>query len=74
VQSHKVRLASCKKHVHGSKATDAKLELTDIPTSAPGYIGLHDTQELKDKTAYKLDDLVGENSHFKFNLQKWDGW
>ncbi|KAF8220098.1 hypothetical protein L208DRAFT_1335779, partial [Tricholoma matsutake] len=25
------------------------------------------------KTAYELDDLVGENSCFKFKLQKWDG-
>ncbi|KAF8230341.1 hypothetical protein L208DRAFT_1144068, partial [Tricholoma matsutake] len=37
------------------------------------YIGLCNTEELKDKTAYKLDDLVGENSSFKFKLQKWDG-
>jgi hypothetical protein len=73
VQSHEVRPASRKKHVHGSKPADAKLELADIPTSAPGYIGLRDAQELKDETAYKLDDLVGENSRFKFNLQKWDG-
>ncbi|KAF8240778.1 hypothetical protein L208DRAFT_1230720 [Tricholoma matsutake] len=45
----------------------------DISISAPGYIGLCDTEELKDKTTYGLDDLVGENSHFKFKLQKWDG-
>ncbi|KAF8241049.1 hypothetical protein L208DRAFT_1083907, partial [Tricholoma matsutake] len=38
-----------------------------------GYIGLCNTEELKDKTAYELDDLVGENSCFKFKLQKWDG-
>ncbi|KAF8236866.1 hypothetical protein L208DRAFT_1044925, partial [Tricholoma matsutake] len=25
------------------------------------------------KTAYELDDLVGENLCFKFQLQKWDG-
>jgi hypothetical protein len=73
VQSYEVRPASHKKHVHGSKATDAQLELADIPISAPGYIGLHGTQGLKDETAYKLDDLVGENLRFKFKLQKWDG-
>jgi hypothetical protein len=73
VQSYEVRPASRKKHVHGSKAADAQLELADIPISAPGYVGLRDTQELKDRTAYRLDDLVGENSRFKFKLQKWDG-
>ena len=73
VQPYEVCPASCMKHVHGSKAADAQLKLADIPILAPGYVGLHDTHELKDKTAYKLDDLVGENSRFKFKLQKWDG-
>jgi hypothetical protein len=59
--------------VHGSEAADAKLDLASISISDPGYISLRDAEELKDKTAYKLDDVVGESSRFKFKLQKWDG-
>ena len=71
---YEVRAATRQKlHNSNLKAIDAKLDLTDIPISAPGYIGLRDTKESKDKTAYKLDDLVGENSRFKFKLKKWDG-
>ena len=70
---YEVRPATRQKHVHNSKAVDIELNLAGISISAPGYISLRDTKEVKDKTAYKLDDLVGENSHFKFKLQKWDG-
>jgi hypothetical protein len=71
---YNVRPATRQKlHNSNLKAIDAKLDLTDISISAPGYIGLRDAEELKDKTAYRLDDLVGENSRFKFKLQKWDG-
>jgi hypothetical protein len=74
VHPYEVRPATRQKlHNTNLKAIDARLDLTDISISAPGYIGLRDTEELKDKTAYELDDLVGENSRFKFKLQKWDG-
>jgi hypothetical protein len=74
VHPYEVRPATRQKlHDSNLKAIDAKLDLTDISISAPGYIGLRNTEELKDKTAYRLDDLVGENSRFKFKLQKWDG-
>jgi hypothetical protein len=43
-----------------------------IPISLPSYIGLCDMEEQKDRAEYSLDDLVGEGSHFKFKLQKWD--
>jgi hypothetical protein len=23
---------------------------------------------------FTLDEMVGENSHFKFKLERWDGW
>jgi len=65
--------ATHQKHVHGSTAVDTKLDLMGISIMAFGYIGLCDAEELKDKTAYKLDNLVGKNSCFKFKLQKWDG-
>lgn len=72
---YEVRHATRQKHIHTSKAVtvDAGFDLAGIPISAPGYIGLRDGEEVKDNTAYKLDDLVGENSRFKFKLQKWDG-
>jgi hypothetical protein len=73
VHPYEVRPATRQKHVHGSEAADAKLDLAGISISDPGYISLRDAEELKDKTAYKLDDLVGESSRFKFKLQKWDG-
>jgi hypothetical protein len=73
VHPYEVRPATRQKHVHGSEAADAKVDLMGLSISAPGYIGVHGTKELKDKTAYKLDDLVGENSRFKFKLQKWEG-
>jgi hypothetical protein len=74
VHPYKVHPATCQKLYNSNlKAIDAKLNLMDISTSAPGYIDLHDTEELKDKTTYELDNLVGENSRFKFKLKKWDG-
>ena len=73
VGPYEVWPATCQKDIHNSKAVDTALDLAGVPISAPGYIGLRDTEELKDKAAYKLDDLVGESSCFKFKLQKWDG-
>jgi len=72
-QPYKVHHTTRQKHAHGSKAVDAYLNLTDISITLPGYIGLHNAAELKDKATYALDDLVGGNSHFQFKLQKWDG-
>ena len=73
VHPYEVRPATRQKHVHGSEATDVRIDLAGLSISAPGYIGVCGTEELKDKTAYKLDDLVGGNSRFKFKLQKWEG-
>jgi hypothetical protein len=70
---YEVRPATCQKHVHPSKVVDAEVTLTDIPITSPGYISLCDVEDKKDRMAYQLEDLVGEGSHFKFKLQKWDG-
>jgi hypothetical protein len=67
---YEVRPATRQKHVHTSKNTDAKINMAGIPISLPGYIGLRGDG---DKTAYRLDDVTGEGSRFKFKLQKWNG-
>ena len=72
-QPYDVRAPTRLKHVHPSNAVNASLNLGDIPISAPGYIGLRDKNEEKDRTPYKLEDVVGERSKFRFKLQKWDG-
>ena len=71
-QPYDVRASTRLKHVHLSKPIDAKLNLADTPISAPSYIGLCDNEE-KDTMEYKLEDVVGMSSWFKFKLVKWDG-
>jgi hypothetical protein len=61
------------RHVHSSSPMDAKLDLAGIPISAPGYIGLREKIQANDRAQYKLEDLVGEGSRYKFKLVKWDG-
>ena len=70
---YEVRAPTRLKYVHPSSAVNANLNLADIPISAPGYIGLRDKSVEKDTAAYRLEDLVGEGSRFKFTYQKWDG-
>jgi hypothetical protein len=72
-QPYDARASTRLKHVHQSDPVEADVNLADIPISDPGYIGLRDAKELKDRTKYALDDLVGAGSHFKFKLLKWDG-
>jgi hypothetical protein len=72
-QPYKVCTSTCLKHVHQSNTINADISLTGMPISAPGYIGVWDTAEQKDTREYPLDDLIGEGSHFKFKLKKWDG-
>jgi hypothetical protein len=72
-QPYEVRASSRLKHVHQSNALNADVSLTDMPISAPGYIGVRDTAEQKDTRDYQLGDLIGEGSRFKFQLKKWDG-
>jgi hypothetical protein len=72
-QPYDVRASTHLKHMDQSNTVDAEVNISDIPISAPGYIGLRDAKEQKDRVEYALDDLVGEGSHFKFKLQSWDG-
>jgi hypothetical protein len=72
-QPYEVRPSTRLKHVHQSDVVNTKVNLADMPISAPGYIGVRDTAEQKDTTKHTLDDLIGEGSRFKFKLQKWDG-
>jgi hypothetical protein len=72
-QPYHVRASTRLKHVHPSNAVAASLNLGDIPISAPGYIGLRDKNEEKDCTEYRLENVVGERSRFRFKLLKWDG-
>jgi hypothetical protein len=72
-QPYDVRAPTRLKHVRPSNAVNARLNLGDVPISAPGYIGLRDKKDEKDRTQYKLEDVVGEHSKFRFKLLKWDG-
>ncbi len=44
----------------------------DAKTAAKtGYVGIHDSKA--SKRIYRLGEVVGEGSKFKFNLLEWDG-
>ena len=72
-QPYDVRTPTRLKHVRPSNAANASLNLGDVPISGPGYIGLRDKNDEKDRTQYKLEDVVGAHSKFRFKLLKWDG-
>jgi hypothetical protein len=69
-QPYQVRDATRKKHVETSKPLDANLNLKDVPIASTGYVG---TWSPAERVSYTLDDLVGKDSRFQFDLVEWDG-
>ena len=47
------------------------MSTADSPVAKNAYIGIDD--RLRSQTVHKLEDLVGPESRYKFQLQTWDG-
>ena len=59
------------KHVRPTLAVDVKFDAMKLRHVKSAYTG----GRLKGnaKQVYRLDELVGDNSKFKFRLETWDG-
>ena len=58
------------KHVRPATAVDVKFDAMKLRHTKAGYTGGH----LKSgRRIYRLDELVGDSSIFKFRLETWDG-
>jgi hypothetical protein len=58
------------KHVAPSDPVKSKLSIKKTNMASTGYIG---RREQRSGKVYPLEDLVGENSIFRFLLIHWDG-
>lgn len=68
----KVRPSLQERHTASSTPVSVPSFNLDAKTAAKtGYVGIRDSKA--SKRVYKLDEVVGEGSKFKFNLLEWDG-
>jgi len=68
----KVKPSLQERHTASSTLVSVPSFSLDTKTAAKtGYVGIRDLKA--SKRAYKLSEMVGEGSKFKFNLLKWDG-
>ena len=68
----KVRPSLRERHTASSTPVSVPSFSLDPKTAAKtGYVGIRDSRA--SKRVYKLDEMVGEGSKFKFNLLEWDG-
>lgn len=67
---HTARPKTQKKYVSSENATPSTASLSDAKVARTAYIGLNDKED-RDAQSYALEDLVGENSKFKFELLKY---
>jgi hypothetical protein len=68
----KVRPSLRERHTESSTPVTVPSFSLDTKTAAKtGYVGIRDLKA--SKRLYKLSELVGEGSKFKFNLLEWDG-
>lgn len=63
-----LRLAN--KHLRHAEPVASSYNGDNFNISATGYIG---KRKNGDERTYSLDEMVGEDSIFKFTLKKWDG-
>ena len=59
------------KHVRPALAVDVKFDAMKLRHAKSAYIGGRLTGNAKQ--VYRLDELVGDDSKFKFHLETWDG-
>jgi hypothetical protein len=73
-----VRTPIFKKHVAGVVVFPTTLDTGNLRVAVSGYVGIRGTKKeknagLRGKTTYSLEDLLGKNSAFDFDLKMWDG-
>jgi hypothetical protein len=66
-----VRPKAQKKYAKKADFVFTSTETAQSKVTSTGYTGVDDRE--RSEVAYELDDLVGENSRFKFDLLEWDG-
>jgi hypothetical protein len=54
------------------KSIHTGLNAMDMPHASTGYLGKWDSGGTK--RVFQLEELVGKDSQYGFELQKWDGW
>jgi hypothetical protein len=69
---YQIRSKAKAHHVLPAKEVRTNLKTRKLRVAKTGWIGLRDNDE-RDDRAYSLDELVGDDSEFGFNLQEWDG-
>ena len=61
------------KHIKApEKLIRTSLNAMDMPHASTGYLGRRDSGGTK--RVFQLEELVGKDSQYGFELQKWDGW
>jgi len=48
------------------------LDAHDMPHASTSYVGAWDSEG--SKRVFELDELVGNDLIYRFELRKWDGW
>jgi hypothetical protein len=54
------------------KSIRTGLNAMDMPHASTGYLGKRDSGGAK--RVFQLEELVGKDSQYGFELRKWDGW
>lgn len=70
IESAGPRLATIRKHVNPSKPIQTDMVGEEMPISTKGYVAV---RQGKTSQVYRLEQLVGKNSRFCFELVEWDG-
>lgn len=67
----KPRKRKAEKHINNAPLLLSDFKMENMPVASTGYIG---TRARKNPTTvYRLDEMVGPASKFKFKLFEWDG-
>lgn len=67
---HDARPKTVKKYVSAINAVESSASMTQAKAARTAYVGIND-KDTRDAHTYTLDELVGENSKFKFKLVKY---
>ncbi|KAK1217089.1 hypothetical protein PQX77_020273 [Marasmius sp. AFHP31] len=70
-EGYSVPPALKKKHLNNSKSQSVNFDLGSIRVADNGFTGHH--RNHGSQKEYTLDEMVGPESRFKFNLIEWDG-
>jgi hypothetical protein len=67
---YSIKPALVNKHIRTAQSISTPLNVSKLRHTNTAYGGI--AGESGDRV-YRLEELIGENSHFKFKLQRWDG-